>query len=611
MALKGAAAGVLGRLAGSGEEADNATTAAAAAAAVAPDRLDAVQAGPCTWLVLAASGCEAHIWCADASGGGGSNSSTMGAGEGSPALILAFPEEVALVQLGVPSAAPAGNSSSVLVVVGARCTAWAFALQQAPLEACGRGSAASAAVVGVAASSGAVVPVAQGCLGPGARPQLAAQVVWEHLCCCWEQVQSSMMDPDSCPMDVDEACCAVPLSLPLLLRSLAAVRQEQPPPLVNSVATWVCRPEAAAALPPDAVAVSFVSAAAVLGQPPPPLLSSALHSLQPAAAAAALAAPAPAAASQEWLAGQAIGHLIVASASGDVVALPVGTPYSAGSAVAAAAAAAGAAAPVLPLVVCVAGSRLCLLDAVDTPSGAFSSSMPSSSARGGPSNHRSSGVSGRTQHFTLCTESGRVVCSPPLSASSSSSSSATGEEAGMVVITPGRGGRSSTAAGSSSSSGCSSRRPGGGSAPAAVVRLVGDIDSLAASGALLVFTSRGRLCAADMRSALSAAGQNGEQQQCQEQAGQPVRIQTSTPVLVVAAVTASRVLLGSRRQALAVLTAGGALLQLPSPVEDLLQEQRGWRPSLHELEGLMEVSWGPSLARTGGGCQKKVNWQQC
>lgn len=323
-----------------------------AAAAVAAGRgcFDAVQAGSSLWVAAKISDHCIHLVHAPANGTqGGSRSRRAGSGSSGGGLhaVLHFPEPVAAVQLGAPTteaAAAAGVASGTAVVlaVGQSCRAWAFQLQPAADAA-----PTAPAEVHADAAAAASIPVAQ--RQCPAMHQLAAAVAWEHLSYAWDPAASAGAQQPapgsrgSRSRGASSGGAAAVVSLSL--GSLQAVLQqqfgggdagqapagEQVPPLVHSVASWVCRrapgssssnsssvempgsqAAAAAGIPADALAVAYCgTAAGATGR----LVCSARCELA-------------ARATGDGTAGGPIGHLLVATAAGQLVALPVGTLLS-------------------------------------------------------------------------------------------------------------------------------------------------------------------------------------------------------------------------------------------------------------------------------------------
>lgn len=331
--------------------ADLGPAAAAAAAASGPGCLDCAQFGGSLWVAVCTAHRSMQVVHAPLDGG---------AAGGSVHSVVVLPEAAALVQLGVPSAAhdAAAPGAAVLLVVGASCRVWAFHLLAHP-----PGAAAATAEVAADAAAAASVSLAQPRCP--ARHQLAAAVAWEHLCHWWEPAAAAQ--PGSAAGGI------APLSLAGLqeaLRQLHArsqpCQQQQAPLLVHSVASWVCQPPASAAaggadgtasmpaaIPPDATAAAVVS----LVPGPEPTPGNASSGMPRLACSSRFVQPAP---SNGAAAAGQVGYLLVATAGGQLLSLPIGAPCSiaGGSGLQAPAASACGR---LPLAICCAGSRICFL----------------------------------------------------------------------------------------------------------------------------------------------------------------------------------------------------------------------------------------------------------
>lgn len=324
----------------------------AAAAAVAAGRgcFDAVQAGSSLWVAAKVSEHCIHLVHAPASSTqGGSRSRRAGSGSSGGGLhsVLHISEPVAALQLGVPTAEAAAAAgvapgTAVVLAVGQSCRAWAFQLQP-PADA----APTAPAEVHADAAAAASIPVAQ--QQCPARHQLAAAVAWEHLAYAWDPAaaagapQSATGSRSSRSRGASSGGAAAVVSLSLGSLQAALQQQfgggdagqppagDQVPPLVHSVASWVCRrapgssssnsssvemlgsqAAAAAGIPADAMAVAYCgTAAGATGR----LVCSARCELA-------------ARATCDGTGGGPIGHLLVATAAGQLVALPVGTLLS-------------------------------------------------------------------------------------------------------------------------------------------------------------------------------------------------------------------------------------------------------------------------------------------
>lgn len=305
--------------------------AAAAVAAASPGCFDATQSGGSLWAAARSADRSVLVTHAPAMEDGGSVHS-----------MLSLPEPVTVVHLGAPTAA-AQAGTAVLVVVGVSCRVWAFHLRPPPPA----GRAASRQLpADVAAEDGVAVAVPLAQTACTARHQLAAAVAWEHLCYCWA--------PDAAPAAGQQgshrgagrgaggsgsAGSVASISLAKFEAALQQYRcsagstksgmqqqqhpDEQPQLLLHSVASWACQPPAsasasAAGIPSDATAAAYVGVASTAGGVQPRLVCTARFEL-PAAAEAAVAAAAGGGTAPT-------GYLLVATAGGLLLALPVGTP---------------------------------------------------------------------------------------------------------------------------------------------------------------------------------------------------------------------------------------------------------------------------------------------
>ncbi|KAL4434399.1 hypothetical protein ABPG75_000840 [Micractinium tetrahymenae] len=350
-------------------------TSAAAAAAAHPACFDAAAAGDSLWV--AAHSDERSILVVHALAAGTAGS-TAGGSSGSVHATISLPEPVALVQLGAsPSqaAAEAEPGAAVLLLVGASCRLWAFQLDPPKRggKAVQRGPPAE---VAAADSDAMAVPLAQPACP--ARHQLAAAVAWEHLAFSWDPAAVGHQSGSAggtgraggrahgSRSSTDAEGSAVPLPLHKLAAALrryggnSQQQEEHMPLLVHSIASWVFQQPAPAAtgsssaatpaIPADARAAVYVGWAS--SDSTARLTCKARFELPAAASGGALTPPA--------------GYLLVATAQGQLLALPVGTPASSGQQqqqqqhnLQHQAADDGGA--LLPIVVCMGGSSMCIL----------------------------------------------------------------------------------------------------------------------------------------------------------------------------------------------------------------------------------------------------------
>ena len=504
----------------------DATTAAVAAG---PSCLDAAQAGTSLWVAAKAGQHCVQVLHAPAGTLQTSSNSTGGSGgSGSLHAVIHLPEPVAAVQLGVPtaaaSAARAAAGAAILLAVGQSCRVWAFQLQPQPAA-----EGTVPAELQADTSAAAAVPVGQ--QQCPAWHQLAAAVAWEHLAYAWDPAAAADQRQRTggsrgsrSRSGASHGAAVAPLSLASLqvaLQQQFGGSGEQVPALVHTVSGWVCQPAGPGGIPADATAVAYLGAASAAG-PSSRLLSSTRYELATGAASGSAA-------------GGPIGHLLLATASGQLHSLPVGTactgaadqqPQQQGSSPQAA-------------TVCYHSSSICFLQS---------------------SNRGSAAGSGQAQQrLLLLAESGRLV---PAAASGLGCSEA-------VVLAAGRHG-------SSSSPGCSS----GSSTellPLPSLQLVGAAAAAAMGSSLCYLVSCQPSSSRRLRYLDASRG-----------------LPADTAVAAADMRAGSVALLASAAceggaQQLVLLTEKGELLSAPLPSPEQQAQAGSGSASVRQLEGSMQV----------------------
>ncbi len=537
--------------------------AAAAAIAAGPSCFDTAQSGASLWVAAKAAAQSIQMVHTPVSSPQGGNRIRRAAGSTSGSLhgVVHLPEPVAAVQLGIPTAEAAAAAgvaagTAVLLAVGHSCRVWAFQLQPpaasiptVPAELHAEGSAAAS------------VPVAQQQCSD--RHQLAAAVAWEHLAYTWEPATAGeALQPATVSRGArsrggpsSSTAAVVPLSLASLQASLqqqfggGAARQaatdEQTPPLVHTVASWVCLPAAgpsssgrgshiaaAAGIPADATAVAYCGSAAGVAGPCPRLVCSARFEFAAGAASGSTAQH-----------GDAIGHLLVATAAGQLLALPVGTLRGERSGQ-----------PQLPsaakqeVVVCYSSSGIWFLHTAGSSSAAAGSKQ-------------------RQQQRLLLAESGQLVPATGLGGS------------GPVAI----------ATGSSSVGGCSGGSTSSATLHFPAVRLVGARAAAAMGSSLLYLASDSSGTSSELRCWDSGSDQ-------QAASAVPAVGMPADSLAMLASATLWPGSTPLAQQQLVALTQHGELLAV-MPCSHTAQAQQRPGPSygasVGELERSMQVSNGP------------------
>lgn len=336
---------------------------AAAAATAGPACFDAAAAGEGLWVAARCDERSVAIVHALAAGAGGNSASS-----GSVHALISLPEPVAIVQLGAAQVGAEEPGPAVLLLVGASCRLWAFQLHP-PAQSGGAPQQGLPAKVTATDSDAVAVPLAQPACP--ARHQLAAAVAWEHLAFSWDPVSvGSVGEGAGCsntPHSSRDRSGVDSVAVPLPLHKLAAALRQYSssgqqdgwmPLQVHSVASWVCQlPVAAAgtpapvaeAIPADATAAAYVGCAGGTVGGLARLTCQARYELPVPADHGILSSP--------------VGYLVVATARGQVLTLPVGTPAWSGQHEGAQHQADDASAALLPVAVCIGSSSMCIVPA--------------------------------------------------------------------------------------------------------------------------------------------------------------------------------------------------------------------------------------------------------
>lgn len=521
----------------------------AAEAGAQPACFDAAVAGDSLWVAARCDERSVVVVHAPAEPAGG-----RAASNGSLLARVSLPEPLALVQLGAAHLAAEEEGPAVLLLVGASCRVWALQLHP-PARSSRAAQPGPTAKVEAAAIDAVEVSLAQPACP--ARHQLAAAVAWEHLAFSWDpapgsQQTGSMGRGDWGPSGPRGGAGGshgeggvVPLPLDKLAAALQRYRghgqmqdDQVPPLLVHSVASWVCHmPGPAAggsaaatpAIPADATAAAYVGRAAADSGSAERVACRARFELPAAACTEAMASPA--------------GYLLVATARGQVLALPVGTTMSPGRQQGMQQHAADAGAALLPIAVCVDSS------------GSSSSSSMCILPLQVPNEGSGSTAEQPPQELVLLAEAGQLIPAAPAGLGSC--------QATTIVA----GGGSCSGTGASPAAPASMVAAG---ACTATVLLAG-VQAVAAMGSTLCYL----LC---QRDASSSSSSKGSMLRCLDLAagGSPLQAFASDVVLAGAStrtagqplllVAASAAAEQQQRQQLVMLTSQGTLLAVAGAV---------------------------------------------